>query len=107
MKITAAINSDRMIRKTSLLRLRNKTLNRFKKVAALTVEKKIVKKRKTMTVVSKNKEVAKTGQKRSPTKMGLRLALSLIGHRRIIIRNRRLMAASYSTSKPSMFSICA
>ena len=102
--------------KVVFLRLRNRTLNKFKTVKAKKAVKKVAAKKvaskkikKTLRVVAKVAPVAKqpTGkaspqqkQSKSPSpvgkhspvpKIGARTLSSLIGHRRLFLRNRRLM----------------
>ena len=92
--------------KTTMLRLRNRILNRFKKTKVsprkrnLVITKKVkntlgfVEVKKTLRVVPRKPVSGKT----SPQKytFGKMLAAALLGHRRVVLRNRRLMGSPRS-----------
>ena len=99
--------------KVVFLRLRNRTLNKFKAVKAKKAVKKVAAKksaskniRKTLRVVAAKptgKASPQQKQSKSPSpagktspvpKIGARTISSLIGHRRLFLRNRRLMEAA-------------
>ena len=99
--------------KVVFLRLRNRTLNKFKAVKAKKAVKKVAAKKvasrkikKTLRVVVKHSAGKVSPQqksskspspvaKQSPAhKIGARTLSSLIGHRRLFLRNRRLMDAA-------------
>ena len=87
--------------KIRFLRLRNRVLNRFKaikKVVRHTKSKQITKSpKRTLRVVPKThirtRSSPVTSPKSSPVKFGSRTAAALVGHRRLFLRNRRLMMA--------------
>ncbi len=90
--------------KVVFLRLRNRVLNRFKalkKTAKIARQSKRIAKpnKKTLRVVPKPAirtrssplSSPKSSPKSSPVKFGARTASALKGHRRMFLRNRRLM----------------
>ena len=90
--------------KIAMLRLRNRILNRFKQSKTIAKAKITTKRvsnglgfvtlKKTLKVIpTSGQKKTKLPQKRSPVSMGAKLAASLIGSRRVVIRNRRLMGS--------------